>query len=109
MTDNERLFGILGLCRRANKISHGHDASVASIIKREAALCLVSSDASERLYNDIVFACEKANNKTIVSKLQFTMDEIGMCLGAKKAAVITINDQGFAKKINELIGRETDI
>ncbi|MEG2080609.1 MAG: ribosomal L7Ae/L30e/S12e/Gadd45 family protein, partial [Oscillospiraceae bacterium] len=85
MTNNERLYGILGLCRRANKISHGHDSSVAAIMNRDAALCLVSSDASDRLYNDLVFTCEKVNSRVPIIKVEFTMDEIGMCLGAKKA------------------------
>ena len=31
----------------------------------------------------------------------YTMDGFGICLGAKKTAVLSVNDRGFAKRITE--------
>ena len=49
MTDS-KLNGVLGLARRAGKVSLGHDAALTAVKQRAAHLCLVASDASERLY-----------------------------------------------------------
>lgn len=105
MTD-PKLNGILGLARRAGKISLGHDASLTQIKNGEACLCLVAADASERLFTEFARAKEAFGGKMPLLKSEYTMMEFGQVLGAKKTAVLTVNDQGFAVRITELIGRD---
>ncbi len=102
-----KALNLLGLARRAGKISLGHDASEAQIKAGGAYACIVSGDASERLKNEMESLCSA--NKTKLIRTEYTMNELGMCLGSKMTAVLTVNDRGFAERFNELIGRNTDI
>lgn len=100
---NNKVSGILGIARRASKLSLGHDASQASIKEYKARLCITASDASDRLKEEFRLLCNNTNGKTSLIITNYTMDEIGMCLGSKKTAVLTVDDLGFAQKIENLI------
>lgn len=102
-----KIKGLLGLCRAAGKASLGHDACESSVKSGEARLCLVSCDASERLKAEMRRTCETESMPLLF--LPFTMEETAMCMGTKKTAVLSVNDSGFAERLQELIGRETDI
>lgn len=98
----DKLAGLLGLARRAGKLSLGHDAVLDSMKGGSAELCLLSSDASERLYKELVRASENLTQAHVpIYVTDYTMDGFGMCLGAKKTAVLSVNDRGFAKRITE--------
>lgn len=96
MADNPALLSLLGMCRRAQKLSCGHDASVGSIRCGAAQLCLLSSDSSERLREEINREISMKSAEIPVIVLDSTMDEIGKAT-ALRSAVITVNDAGFAK------------
>ena len=96
---------MLGMARRANRVSLGHDAALDSLKSGNARLILVSGDASERLCGEFENAC--AENGTPFEKLKYNMNETGASMGAKTTAVLSVNDEGFAAKIKELI-REDD-
>lgn len=100
MTDS--LKGILGLCRRAGKMSIGHDAAVSSIKKRKAFLSITCCDASERLKKEIADECgfERRNIPYVDAK--FDMKELSLCIGTR-AGVISIDDRGFADKLNSIL------
>lgn len=98
----DKLAGLLGLARRAGKLSLGHDAVLDSMKGGSAELCLLSSDASGRLYKELVRASENLTQAHVpIYVTDYTMDGFGMCLGAKKTAVLSVNDRGFAKRITE--------
>ncbi len=105
MTD-PKLNGLLGLARRAGKVSLGHDASLTQIKNGKAYLCLVAADASERLFTEFARAEKAFGGKMPLLKSEYTMMEFGQVLGTKKTAVLTVDDQGFAVRITELIGRD---
>lgn len=99
---------LLGLSRRAGKISWGHDAALNAIIFNKAKLCIVCSDASERLKKEFERACSYNDRNLTLLNLESTMDEMKSAIGVK-AAVITVNDEGFVKmlmKVNEKCIRE---
>lgn len=100
---NNKVSGMLGIARRASKLSMGHDASDEAIKQYKARLCIVAKDASDRLKEEFTYLCDNTNRKTSIIVTDYTMDEIGMCLGSKKTAVLTVNDLGFAQKIENLI------
>ncbi len=104
--ENDKLGGLLGLARRAGKVSLGHDAAITSLKNGEAWLCLLAGDASARLQEETARAAEHfSNGRVPLLKTDYTMDGFGQCMGAKKTAVLTVNDRGFAERITELIGR----
>jgi len=104
---SDRVLSMFGLCRKAGKISLGHDASIASIKKGHAKLCLLCKDISERAACELQRACVNLNGgRTELIRTSFTMDEIHTATGFK-AGVLTIDDEGFAKKISQLLRNTT--
>lgn len=103
MTDN--LKGILGLCRRAGKMSIGHDAAVSSIKQRKAFLNITCRDASERLKKEIADECSFQNRNIPYVDAEFDMKELSLCIGTR-AGVISIDDRGFADKLKTLLSQE---
>lgn len=106
---NNDLKGILGLCRRAGKLSPGHDASVTSIKQRKAFLAVTCEDSSDRLKKEIEDECGFDNRKTKFLTADFTMRDLGLAIG-KKAGVFTVNDENLAKRLYTIItgGHEYD-
>ncbi len=96
---DDKLLSFLGLCRRASKMTIGCDAVKGSIMKGETKLILFANDISKKTEKDVMYVIEEYN-KTVI-RLDSTKDEIADALG-KYAAVISINDSGFAKKIKQL-------
>jgi ribosomal protein L7Ae-like RNA K-turn-binding protein len=104
---SDRVLSMFGLCRKAGKISLGHDASIASIKKGHAKICLLCKDISERAACELQRACANLNGgRTELIRTSFTMDEIRTATGFK-AGVLTIDDEGFAKKISQLLRNTT--
>ena len=98
MTD--RVLSLLGLCRAANKASFGHNAAKAALREKRARLCLVCSDASPRLAEEFKYLASEAN----VPLFQIAAAAPDIKHATQyKAAVLTINDRGFADKIASLL------
>ena len=90
------------MARRADKISLGHDASVASIKEKKAWLCVLSQDASERLKDEMKNLAIKSTG-TNLSLSPFSSDEFFSAIG-KKSSVFSVTDEGFANKIELMFG-----
>ena len=106
---NNDLKGVLGLCRRAGKMSLGHDAAVTSIKQRKAFIAVTCFDASDRLKKEIADECGFDSRKTKFIIADFTMEDIGFVIG-KKAGVFTVDDENFAKRLYTILtgGHEYD-
>ena len=100
-----RVLSLLGIARRAGRLSLGHDAVDEALKKREAKLILLARDVSARTAAHAQKAAEQAGTPWLT--LADGMEEIGMALG-KKAGVIAVNDQGFAKRLTELSNEAAD-
>ena len=87
---NNDLKGILGLCRRAGKMSLGHDAAVTSIKQRKAFLAITCSDASDRLKKEIADECGFDSRKTKFLTADFTMQDLGLVIGKKAPEVCPV-------------------
>ena len=102
MNDNPKLLSLLGMCRRAGRLSCGHDAAIGSVRSKSAKLCLLSSDSSQRLRKEIEREAAFEGRDIPVRMLFSTIEEICKATGLK-SAVVTVNDEGFAKTlINKL-------
>ena len=105
MADNTAMLSLLGLCKRANKLSCGHDAATGAIRSGQAKLCILSSDSSQRLREEMQreITMKKSDIPLVVS--YSTMDEIGHATSLR-SAVLTVNDSGFAESVSKLIKTE---
>lgn len=99
---NDAFLNLLGLARRASRLSPGHDAALAAVLRKRAQLILLTSDASERLEREFVRAGE---GRIRILKVRYTMNEIDHAAGVK-AAVLTVDDEGFARRLQQLNDQE---
>ncbi len=102
MSDNPKLLSLLGMCRRAGRLSCGHDAAIGSVRSKSAKLCLLSSDSSQRLRKEIEREASFEGRNIPVKLMLSTMEEIGKATGLK-SAVVSVNDEGFAKTMLGLL------
>lgn len=99
---NNKLNGLLGLCRKAGKMALGHDAVIASIKQGKAHLAITCCDSSERLKKEIADECSFRNRHIKYVDSDFEMSELGFIIG-KKVGVISIDDEGFADKLYSIL------
>lgn len=102
MSDNPKLLSLLGMCRRAGRLGCGHDAAIGSVRSKSAKLCLLSSDSSQRLRKEIEREASFEGRDIPVKLMLSTMEEIGKATGLK-SAVVSVNDEGFAKTMLGLL------
>lgn len=103
MNDSPKLLSLLGMCRKAGKLGCGHDAAIGAIRSRSSCLCLLSCDSSQRLQEEIKRESEFEGREIPVRVINSDMLEIGHATGLK-SAVLTVNDDGFAKAMLREIG-----
>ncbi len=99
---SDPLLSFLGLTRRAGKLSCGHDAAIDAIVQNRAKLCFCASDASERLQRELRHACTYGGKAIEIRALPYDMKLLSHAIGTK-AAVITIDEEGFANKLRALL------
>ena len=102
---NEKILSLFGLARRAGRLAPGHDAVVESIVKNRAKLCVLCLEASERLEREIRHACPYEGKNIPVIRAGFSAGELSKAIGTK-AAVISVNDEGFSKKLLSMLEQE---
>ncbi len=95
---NDAILSLLGMVRRSGRLSTGHDAVISAITKNKSKLCLLSREASQRLQNEIKHACGYDNKNIPVIFSRYTTMELSEAIGIK-AAVVSVDDEGFAKAI----------
>ncbi len=99
---NNKLLSLLGLMRRAGKLSLGFDAAADSVEKGTSCLILTTADISPKTLKELNY---KINNKTDIIALGCHQDDMQRAIG-KAVKIISINDKGFAQKARLLM--ETD-
>ncbi len=108
MKDNPKFLSLLGMCRRAGKLSCGHDSTIGSVRSKTAKLCLLSSDSSVRLRQELEREAGFEGRNIPVKILFSTMEEIGRATGLK-SAVLSVNDEGFAKTMLALLNTTGEV
>lgn len=103
---NEKILSFFGLARRAGRLAPGHDAAIESIVKNKAKLCVLCLDASERLEREMRHACSYGGKNIPVIKSGFSAGELSKAIGTK-AAVVSVNDEGFSKKLLSMFEQVT--
>lgn len=93
---NNKIYGLIGLARRAGKISFGTESSIDTIERRKAKLVIVAQDASDRTKKNFKILCERENVKI---RIYGTIDELSKSIGQNNKAVIVIKDENFSNEI----------
>jgi len=102
---DHRILDLFGLCRRAGKLSGGHDAAFGAISGGKAAACFLTEDASERLKEEFRRTVSFNGRDLPLYELDCTMQDIQGTTG-RKYAVFTVDDAGFARKLEQLLTEE---
>ena len=93
-----KLLSLLGLAKKAGKLSLGHDAVIEAIGRRKAHLIVLAADASERLekemHREIAFHHLHIN----IIRIDETMADMGRAL-PHKVGVVSVNDASFATAV----------
>ena len=100
---NDKFLNMLGLARRAGKLSPGHDASFESIQKGKAYACFLCCDASDRLKEEFDRTTKFEGRNIPLIQTEYSKSDLHAATG-KEAAVFTINDEGFANTLIKLLG-----
>lgn len=98
--NKQKILNLLGLALRSGNLITGEEQTVKAIQQKKARFVFVAHDASEntrkKLRDKSHFYHVNYNEKT------FSQTEISQALGRKRM-VCAICEQGFAKKIQELL------
>lgn len=97
---NDRILSLLGLCRRAGRLVIGAQPCIESINAGKARLLIMASDFSQGSARPVMAAAQKLKVK--LCTVDRTKNEISVAVG-KLCGVLAIEDEGFAKKLDELI------
>lgn len=102
----DKLLSMLGLAKRAGKVSTGAFICRKAISSRRARLVLLASDASENTKKAISDPCRHYGVKLIEYS---DMESLGHATGGGDRAVVSVNDCNFAKAILDIfISSETE-
>lgn len=97
--DREKILSMLGMARRAGKLSTGFEAVKESVKRKKAKLILCSCDLSAKTVKELEFA---AKNFVTVITTDFSMTDISIAVGTKTGCV-ALCDRGFAEAVNQRI------
>ena len=102
----ERLLNMIGLARRAGKVSTGAFVCEKMIKWRRARLVILAHDASENTKKTVTDSCKFYNIRVIEIS---DMESLGHITGGGDRAVVSVNDNNFAKAISDIyISSETE-
>ncbi len=94
-----KLIGLLGMCRRAGRLTVGFDA-VAALCRQPEVLLMITADASPRTVRQLTFHAEDKR----VYALPITRDEAAHAVGSSKpVAVLATTDNGFIKALRPVL------
>lgn len=96
---------MLGLCKRAGKLSVGTPSVTSTIRGHQALLVLLTSDAAPNAVKRITDSCNSHNVQLMI--VNYTKAELGAAIGQSgEVATVAVLDHNFKKAI--LNCREND-
>lgn len=97
---NNKLLSLLGIARRAGRLTMGFDAAAESMKKGETRLLLLADDLSEKSKRSIGYVAQQNGVEVLMTGC--TMIDTGNAVGRKQTGIVSVNDIGFAKKMKDL-------
>ncbi len=93
---NDKFLGMIGLAKRAGKIITGEDLCSKAVKIGTSRLVIISQDASDNTKKSITDSCKFYNVEYIEASDKAML---GKFTGADSRAVVSVNDDNFAKAI----------
>ena len=103
MGDRSNIFQIIGMANRARRLVAGEETCERMIKSGKVKLCIIAEDASFNTKKKFGNMC-KYRNVEIVSL--GNKEELGKFTGKELRSVIAVTDEGFTKKIKELLAAD---
>ena len=96
----DKAYSLLGLAKRAGRIAGGEFLTEKSVKSGKSALCIVAGDASDNTKKNFKDMCTYYG----VDYVEYgDKDGLGHATGTQMRASISVNDEGFAAKIKDII------
>lgn len=95
-----KFLSLLGMARKANRVSLGYDKALESVHTFKAHVVFVANDISEKTKRGLVFAAEESGIEIITT--DYSIFDFTNAVGTK-TGIVSINDSGFAKKLVSLL------
>lgn len=102
---SEQILSLLGMARRAGKITWHEAANLAAIRSGKAKLLILSVDAGQATEKKYLDKCLSFR----IPLVRFaTRIQLGESLGVSPRTAVVVLDQGFAVKFKELFNEKND-
>lgn len=102
---NEPILSLLGMARRAGKLSLGFEAVSQAVQRGKAKAVFLASDLSPRTERELQRICAPKNIP--VKRLPFSIQAITAAVGTSSGTAAVL-DNGFASRAMELLGIQSD-
>ncbi len=100
ITDERKVYSLLGLAARARKLASGEFMTEKSVKAGQAVLVITAQDASDNTKKNFRDMCTYYD----VPFLLFgTKEELGHAIGKELRASLAVNDAGFAEAIRKAL------
>ncbi len=93
---NQNIYGLIGLARRAGKLSFGIESCKQEIEKGKGKLIIIAKDISEKTKSKIE---ELAKVHKVPLRQIGTIEELSNSIGQVKKAIIVIKEENLAKEL----------
>lgn len=97
---NNKVLGLLGLARRAGKVSFGTESVLDTVERKRAKLVIIAEDSAQRTKKNIEEIC---NQNEVPVKIFGTIEELSKSIGQSNKAVICVKDINFSNEILKII------
>lgn len=104
MPQNDPVLSMLGLCRRAGRLSVGTEAVMTAIKRKKSRLVVIASDISPKTEKELRFTAKDTDLPII--RIPHPLLEVGHAIGVG-AGVVSVDDDGFAGAIVKKIELST--
>lgn len=91
-----KALSLLGLCRRAGRLSSGFDAARSAARAGKAAALFAACDISPKTFQNLCYEAQRAGIPAV--RLEADMEELNRACGVK-AGVLAVTDRGFAQAV----------
>ena len=106
MEQRHKVLQTIGLATRARRLVSGEDTCQRQLRAGKGQLCIVAEDASDNTKKRFSNMC---NYHKVEIVFFGQKEELGKFTGKEIRTVIVITDDGFAKKIKELLAELTGV
>ncbi|MGI6270048.1 MAG: L7Ae/L30e/S12e/Gadd45 family ribosomal protein [Candidatus Howiella sp.] len=93
---NDPLLSMLGIARKAGKLSVGTEAAHEAVKKRKSHLVVVAADISQKSEKELRYAARETNIP--VRRIQQDIFAVSHAIGTK-AGILSVDDKGLAEAV----------